>query len=285
MDMNKILQNMDSAEKGTYEAGKEDRSEMKTILESFYDVAAEDSAPQQLDEIASVSMSGDSADEVAQLVKLMNDAGAPEAAPVGPQPVDMPEPVSVDGPPNMPPKADMITPKMMDDFETAEDEVIQDDYANKPDERYDDHEYMTKDLSGGLNRQKGAYADAEDGDNPMAVESNLKEELSRMLKQKMSEKKDQDKDGDNDFDDVKIARMKASGMSHEEAVAKVKGDSDTNEDIDVAEEKKKGVDGKECWDGYYHAGTKMKGGKRVDDCRPRKKSKESVEETAKKKTK
>lgn len=34
---------------------------------------------------------------------------------------------------------------------------------------------------------------------------------------------DQDKDGDNDFDDVKIARMKASGMSHKNAVNKVHG--------------------------------------------------------------
>jgi hypothetical protein len=105
MDMNKILQNMDSAEKGTYEASENDRSEMKTILESFYDVAEQDAAPQQLDEIASVTMSGDSADEVAQLVKLMNDAGAPEAAPVGPQPTPMPTSVDVpaDGPPDMPP--------------------------------------------------------------------------------------------------------------------------------------------------------------------------------------
>lgn len=37
------------------------------------------------------------------------------------------------------------------------------------------------------------------------------------------DKVDQDKDGDNDFDDVKIARMKASGMSHEKAVNKVHG--------------------------------------------------------------
>lgn len=35
------------------------------------------------------------------------------------------------------------------------------------------------------------------------------------------DKVDQDKDGDNDFDDVKIARMKASGMSHDKAVKKV----------------------------------------------------------------
>lgn len=37
------------------------------------------------------------------------------------------------------------------------------------------------------------------------------------------DKVDQDKDGDNDFDDVKIARMKASGMAHDKAVKKVSG--------------------------------------------------------------
>ena len=37
------------------------------------------------------------------------------------------------------------------------------------------------------------------------------------------DKVDQDKDGDNDFNDVKIARMKASGMSHDKAVQKVSG--------------------------------------------------------------
>ena len=38
----------------------------------------------------------------------------------------------------------------------------------------------------------------------------------------IDEKEDQDNDGDNDFDDVKIARMMASGMSKPEAIAKVK---------------------------------------------------------------
>jgi len=32
------------------------------------------------------------------------------------------------------------------------------------------------------------------------------------------------------------------------------------------EEKQKGVDGKACWKGYRREGTKMKGGKRVDNC-------------------
>ena len=34
----------------------------------------------------------------------------------------------------------------------------------------------------------------------------------------------------------------------------------------VNEEKQKGVDGKVCWKGYKRMGTKMKGGKRVDNC-------------------
>ena len=36
----------------------------------------------------------------------------------------------------------------------------------------------------------------------------------------------------------------------------------------LLEEKKKGLDGKVCWDGYKLQGTKMKGGKRVDNCVP-----------------
>ena len=35
---------------------------------------------------------------------------------------------------------------------------------------------------------------------------------------------------------------------------------------DMKESKKKGLDGKACWDGYKQMGTKMKGGKRVDNC-------------------
>ena len=41
-------------------------------------------------------------------------------------------------------------------------------------------------------------------------------------KENVKEAVDQDKDGDNDFDDIKIARMVASGMSKEEAISKLK---------------------------------------------------------------
>ena len=46
-----------------------------------------------------------------------------------------------------------------------------------------------------------------------------------------AKKVDQDGDGENDFDDVRIARMVASGMSKPEAIAKVKGKKKADESI------------------------------------------------------
>lgn len=43
------------------------------------------------------------------------------------------------------------------------------EYSNSPDEKYQDMEYMLNVVSGGLNREKKSYDNAEDGDNPMAV--------------------------------------------------------------------------------------------------------------------
>jgi hypothetical protein len=63
-----------------------------------------------------------------------------------------------------------------------QDEGMEEDWDNSPNEDYKDHEYMTKDLSGGINRQKKAYAKAQDGDNAMAVES-IKEQLLKALEE------------------------------------------------------------------------------------------------------
>jgi hypothetical protein len=51
----------------------------------------------------------------------------------------------------------------------------------------------------------------------------------------------------------------ALGMLEEQGVLFLEGEL-------VNEEKQKGVDGKACWKGYKRMGTKMKGGKRVDNC-------------------
>jgi len=42
--------------------------------------------------------------------------------------------------------------------------------------------------------------------------------------------------------------------------------SDWRSEFEIEEGKKKGLDGKACWDGYKLAGTKKKGGKTVDNC-------------------
>ena len=269
--MNKILNNFEAASTGNYEPSKQESNEMKTILESFYDVAHQDETeaePQQLDEIASVTMSGDSADEVARLAKLMNGSDEPQTA-------------AYQGPPDMPPKEPtVVTPRVMDDIETGEEQPVEeDDWDNSPEPSYDDHHKMTKDLSGGLNRQKKSYPPTNGGDNPMALENSLAEELSSMLKSKMAEQ-DQDGDGDEDFADVQIARMMASGMSKEEAKKKVK-DKKYNEG---SYKKKKKTDDEEvaeddddpCWKNYKMVGTKKKNGKEVPNCVP----KEGVEEAA-----
>lgn len=83
-------------------------------------------------------------------------------------------------------------------------------WDNEPNEIYADHNTMTKDLSGGLNRQKKAYAKAQDGDNAMAVKHEsvdkdyLKSRLLQALEEKKSAKKpDADGDGVPDWADKK----------------------------------------------------------------------------------
>ena len=46
---------------------------------------------------------------------------------------------------------------------------------------------MTKDLSGGINREKKAYKAAQDGDNAMAVETSIKEQLWAALNEKKAD--------------------------------------------------------------------------------------------------
>ena len=69
-------------------------------------------------------------------------------------------------------------------------------YDNEPDPEYQDHKYMTKDLSGGLNREKKAYKAAQPGDNAMAVEA-IKAQLMAALTEK--KKPDANKNGIPDY--------------------------------------------------------------------------------------
>lgn len=61
-------------------------------------------------------------------------------------------------------------------------------------------------------------------------------DISELYSSIYEKKEDHDEDGDNDFDDVRIARMIASGMSKEEAMRKVKEDPKGDEGAEEIDE-------------------------------------------------
>jgi hypothetical protein len=80
--------------------------------------------------------------------------------------------------------------------ELSKDREENEAFANEPDEEYRDHKFMTKDLSGGINRQKKMFKRSQPGDNAMAVES-IKDRLYKALNEKKAKPDflDMDKDG------------------------------------------------------------------------------------------
>ena len=162
-----------------------------------------------------ISMTGDNADEVAQLVNIMRTGNTPDAKAVSP--MDMPSsdhmpmdkalsivkmpmdgPMDMDGPadspmddmPRMGPKDDEADEDMSGGFSSS---------TTEPDEQYFDTQTMTRDLAGGINREKGQHAPAADGDNPIAVEDDLDAQIESIkdeLYAALAEKKKPDADGD-----------------------------------------------------------------------------------------
>ena len=175
-----------------------------------------------------ISMNASGKDHVADLIGMMKNAGLGDAAPAAdammPVRQDM-ERLSamMDEPGNE--ETDMdegaMKDQMMDDAENMDKEDFCEKYmamgmdkaeceehwssmneegveewANSPEghegePEYSDHDYMIKDLSGGINREKKQYAKAQDGDNAMAVEA-----IKAQLMAALSEKKKPDADGD-----------------------------------------------------------------------------------------
>lgn len=140
-----------------------------------------------------ISINGDSAAEVAELAGILKNAGMTNAEPA----MSMDSPVrSVpggaafdldhDGHDDMVSKMRLMEPPSSDSPCGMDEEGVEEDWDNSPDESYADTQTMTKDLSGGLNREKKAYAAAQDGDNAMAVETSIKEQLWAALNEKMT---------------------------------------------------------------------------------------------------
>lgn len=235
MDMLNILKNMDAAAAGKKpSAAGAAKNEMKAILESFNKVEeCGMEMPQQMPEqdpvTMNVTLNARGKDAIQDLIDLMNTKSAAEPA----MAMDMPAPGhDHGGEPDM--KKLIAMTSAMDEEPEEEMAAEEDEWANGPEERYDDHETMIHDLSGGINKEKKMSKPGNRGDNPLALEAQIKADLRAALEEKY--KSD--------------AQRKAVHAAKDE-------DERTDEDDDP------------CWDGYEMIGMKKKNGKDVPNCVPK----------------
>ena len=139
-----------------------------------------------------ISMNGADSREVGELIRILQNAGMNSA----PKDDAMPMPVMnphddikhtlsmIDDEPMGPPSCSTCGGMHAEDSPCDKTvEEIVDEWDNSPEESYSDHQTMTHDLSGGINRQKKMYPAAQRGDNAMAVES-IKNQLLLALEGK-----------------------------------------------------------------------------------------------------
>ena len=141
----------------------------------------------------SVTLNASGKDHVSDLINMMKNAGLNAAQPVAPE--------------MMPMRMDMEKFRgIVDSDEMPREEASMDDeveeWANTPEgsdgeEKYFDPDVMTKDLAGGINREKKMFKKAQDGDNAMAVET-IKQRLIKSLEEKKAKPDFLDADGDGD---------------------------------------------------------------------------------------
>tara|TARA_B100000212_G_scaffold314180_1_gene267558 strand:- start:102 stop:707 length:606 start_codon:yes stop_codon:yes gene_type:complete len=94
--------------------------------------------------------------------------------------------------------------------------IIREQEESKAPEKPSDVEAVEDAWAGGENLELDVDYSKTSTDEPNVASPEVLELVVAEVRKRLSEKKDQNKDGENDFDDVKIARMKASGMSDEE---------------------------------------------------------------------
>ena len=208
-------------------------------------------APQPADEgspvTMNISLNASGEKNVSDLLNMMKNAGLKDAEPVTPAMMPMRQDMerlnAIVGEPDDQPD---MEPSVGQEEIAMDDEGDVEGYDNAPDPEYGDHQMMTKDLSGGLNREKKMHKPAAGGDNAMAIEdgeeesysikgkspeaqqelarratgvdvetleSQLKSKLMSALSEKKKDQPDLNRDGKNDFKDVQIARKNAAAKA------------------------------------------------------------------------
>ena len=167
------------------------------------------SKKQELKESASmnISMTGDDAGQVAQMMDIMRNAGMnPDKVsdkPLAPR-MDMEKHIkalgAMDDDPKIPGRDDIkgdmdlnAGPSCgMEDAESDET-AVEGDYANSPEEEYAPYTDVTNPPSNDLNKSKKSHPKVAGGDNPMALEDSIKEQLANLYKEyKVDEAEEKD---------------------------------------------------------------------------------------------
>lgn len=84
----------------------------------------------------------------------------------------------------------------MDDHDVEKDDDKKNEYANEPEEKYKDIDYMVNKLAGGMNGPKGTYPKVAGGDNPMQrveavdLRTSIRNELHNRLAEVKSHQSD-----------------------------------------------------------------------------------------------
>ena len=150
-----------------------------------------------------VSANAESAAEVAELMRIMQLSGAPEAKPVGIDDINQPEPCGcgstepdhdhghMDKPTSMEPSMADTIRMISSDYneEELEDEALDGsgfaDATQEPDEKYYDASASVP-SGDDLHKSKRSYKATAGGDNPMNTESAIKSTLRKALDEKLN---------------------------------------------------------------------------------------------------
>lgn len=159
-----------------------------------------DGAPAQ-EQAVTMQVHATGTSHVTDLINMMKNAGLSDAGEVSQDAMPMRQDIEtfrgvVDATPgddemNDEPEMDMTMDLDTTAVESEHDDYEElDDFANSYSDdsdqsEYKDTSYMTRDLSGGLNREKGSYPAAQDGDNAMAAD--FRSKLESRLKEMMSD--------------------------------------------------------------------------------------------------
>ena len=122
-----------------------------------------------------ISMTGNTSSEVLELMAILKNAGLDTAHLVTDMDINQP----------MPDEGDHMCPACAaaHSMDTPCGEAVEEEYANSPDEEYQDDSYMLQDLSGGLNRKKDKGA-LRAKDPAITYEEKLKAQLKKNLYEK-----------------------------------------------------------------------------------------------------